>query len=77
MLLFKKSERYVSKRLIFKSNEAEMKLGALKLAELQQELSGVVEDAKSGKLASKDAAERIIEIRTAMDSILNDLKSSR
>jgi hypothetical protein len=51
-----------------------MKTQTHKLIELQEKLKLVIKDAKSGKLEKSQAAEKIIELREAIDDILKALK---
>jgi hypothetical protein len=52
-----------------------MKRQTPKLVELENKLKAVIREAQSGKLDKSQAAEKITEIREAIDQILLNLKN--
>jgi len=51
-----------------------MKAHSAKLVNLQEQLKIIVKDVQGGKLGKSEAAEKILEIREAIDEILKDLR---
>jgi hypothetical protein len=52
-----------------------MKRQTPKLIELENKLKAVINEAQAGKLDKREAAEKITEIREAIDQILLSLKN--
>jgi hypothetical protein len=52
-----------------------MKAQSGKLQELRVELLKIINEAERGKLTNAEAAERITEVREAMDQVIRNLKS--
>jgi hypothetical protein len=57
------------------ARETYMKRQTPKLIELENKLKAVINEAQAGKLDKREAAEKITEIREAIDQILLSLKN--
>jgi hypothetical protein len=53
-----------------------MKYTEQRLIELQKELTAVVKDVAAGKLNKETAADKIVQLREQMDTIIDYLKST-
>jgi hypothetical protein len=52
-----------------------MKKHSQKLSQLQAQLKKVIDEVNSGKLDKKQAADKIIELREAMDQLIKAMQS--
>jgi len=52
-----------------------MKVHAAKLQELQEQLKTIIKEVQAGTLGKMEAAERILELREAIDEILKKIAS--